>query len=335
MRPASSPAVSVALRVFNSSQFVGAQLASILAQTSLPDQIVVGDDGSTDDTLDIIVGMVDEARRSGAAVELTILPSEHLGKKVNMERTLAACSGDVLVVCDHDDRCHPTRFERIREEFTKRPDLLCLHGEALLIDEHGDPLRGLLTERQLVTARERASYAAGEAFEVLIRRNIVTGATAAFHRSLVPIALPHPPDWIFDEWLGIVAASMGGLGFMPDPQLDYRQHSSNEAGVGRSTGQRAGMLLQSGTSRNERLLRRARQLCEQLEALGPRVPPHRLALAEAKLAHERRRSRMPRNRLLRAAPVLSMAATGAYGRLARGRKDVLLDLVQPLAEPAR
>jgi hypothetical protein len=329
MRPASPVTVSVALRVYNSSRFVGEQLASILAQTALPDQIVVGDDGSSDETLDIVVGMVDEARRSGATIELTLLPSEHVGIAANIQRTLAACNGEVVGVCDHDDRCHPTRFERIRREFEQRPDLMCLHGEADLIDENGAPLGGRLTESQLVTARERGRYAAGEAFEVLIRRNIVTGATAAFRRSLVPIAVPHPPDWVYDEWLGIVAAGMGGLGFMADPQLDYRQHSSNKAGVGRSTGQRAGMLLTSGTSRNARLVRRAEQLCEQLEELGPRVAPHRLALAEAKLAHERRRSRMPRNRLLRAAPVLSAAATGSYGRFARGRKDILLDLVQP------
>ena len=330
MRPAPSSAVSVAMRVYNSSRFVGEQLASVLAQTSPPDQIVVGDDGSTDDTLDIVRGLVDDANRSGAGIELTILSSEHIGKKLNLERTLAACDGDILVVCDHDYGCHPTRFERIREEFARRPDLMCLHGEAEIIDGDGAPLGRRLTEAQLVTAQERERYAAGEAFEVLVRRNIVTGATAAFSRALVPIALPHPPDWIFDEWLGIVAASMGALGFMPDAQLDYRLHGSNEAGVGRTTGQKAGMLLQPGTSRNARLLSRAQELCAQLEELGPRVPPHRRALAKAKLQHERRRSRMPRNRLLRAAPVLSAAATGAYGRLARGRKDVLLDLVQPL-----
>src|SRR3954452_19899586 len=134
MRPASSSTVSVAMRVYNSSRFVGDQLASILAQTSLPDQIVVGDDGSSDNTLDIVVGMVDDAKRSGAMIELTLLPSKHVGIAANIERTIAARRGDIIVVCALRDRCHPPRFERIRQEFERRPALLCVHGEAELID---------------------------------------------------------------------------------------------------------------------------------------------------------------------------------------------------------
>jgi hypothetical protein len=325
--------ISVAMRVYNSSRFVGEQLASILEQTCPPDEIVVGDDGSDDDTLDIIVAMVDAARhaRPGLKAVLKLLPSLHVGITANIQRTIAACTGDIIVICDHDDRCHPSRFARIRDEFERRPDLLYVHGDAQLIDDQGAGLGARLTERQLVSRWERERYAAGEAFQVLIRRNIATGATAAFRRSLVPLASPFPTTWVYDEWLGIIAAGMGQLAFIDDPQLDYRQHSSNKQGVRqRSAREKAGMLLTAGTSRNERLRARAQVLGERLEGLGSVVPPQNLALARAKLRYERTRSELPRNRLLRALPVLWVAASGAYGRFARGRKDIVLDLVQPL-----
>lgn len=323
--------VSVAMRVYNSSRFVGEQLASILAQTSPPDQIVVGDDGSTDGTLDLVVAMVEEARRGGLTIELTLLPSEHVGITANINRTIAACTGDIIVVCDHDDVCHPTRFARIREEFERRPELLYVHGDANLIDENSAPLGARLTERQLVTPWERERYAAGDAFPVLIRRNIVTGATAAFRRSLVPLASPFPDNWVYDEWLGIVAASMGQLAFLTDPQLDYRQHSSNKQGVRRrGVREKLHLLLRPGKSRNERLRARAELLTAQLEGLGERVVPKNLALAREKLQYESGRSALPTNRFVRALPVLRVASSGAYGRFARGRKDILRDLVQPL-----
>ena len=322
---------SVALRVYNSSRFVGDQLASILAQTSPPDQIVIGDDGSDDDTLDIIVAMVDKARQAGLKTELTLLPSVHVGITANIERTIAACTGDIIIVCDHDDVCHPTRFARIREEFERRPELLYVHGDAELIDEHGVSMGARLTERQLVSAWERERYATGDAFPVLIRRNIATGATAAFRRSLVPLAAPFPNNWVYDEWLGIVAAALGQLAFMNDPQLDYRQHSSNKQGVRRrGVREKLHLLLRPGKSRNDRLKARAQVLNAQLESLGALVPPRYLSLARDKLQYESNRSELPTNRLVRAVPVLRVAASGAYGRFARGRKDVLRDLVQPL-----
>jgi glycosyltransferase involved in cell wall biosynthesis len=325
--------VSVAMRVYNSSRFVGEQLGSILQQEYPPDQIVVGDDGSDDGTLEIVVAMVDAARqaRPELATELTLLSGQHVGITANIERTIAACTGDIIVICDHDDRSHPSRFARIRDEFQRRPELLYVHGDADLIDEDGRSMGARLTKRQLVSRWERERYAAGDAFRVLIRRNIATGATAAFRRSLVPLAAPFPHTWVYDEWLGIVAAGMGQLAFIAEPQLDYRQHSSNKQGVRRrGVSEKVGLLLRPGTSRNKRLRARAEVLSERLEGLGKLVPPQYLALARSYLHYESVRSELPRNRLLRAIPVLWVAASGAYWRFARGHKDVVLDLVQPL-----
>ena len=324
--------ISVAMRVYNSSRFVGEQLASILTQSSPPEQIVIGDDGSDDNTLALITAMIEteQQARPSWKTEVTILSSGHVGITANIERTIAACTGDIVIICDHDDRCAPTRFEWIRAAFEQQPELLFIHSDATLIDEGGDPRGVLLTERQLVTGWERERYRGGAAFPVLIRRNIVTGATAAFRRELVSHAVPFPRAWVYDEWLGIVAAGMGRLSFLEEPLLQYRQHSSNKQGVRRrSAREKAGMLLAVGNGRNERLQARAAVLVERLSGLGALVPPQNLTLANAKLRHESARARLPRNRFLRALPVLRAAGSGAYARFARGRKDIVLDLIQP------
>jgi hypothetical protein len=165
---------------------------------------------------------------------------------------------------------------------------------------------------------------------VLLRRNVVTGATVMMRRSLFDIAAPFPTDWVHDEWLGVIAAALGGIGFYPEPLVDYRQHAQNQIGVQRrSLRRKLGMLLEEGTRRNKRQLSRAEVLVERIDALGDLVPDHNRELAMAKLRHESARVRMPANRALRVMPVLREFATGGYSQFARGRKDVLLDVMQP------
>lgn len=325
--------MAVAMRVYNSERFVGDHLRSLITQSVVPDQIVIGDDGSTDGTRAVIEAVRAEAaaRPESAGIVWTLLPSEHHGIAGNIERTMAACTADIVVVCDHDDISYPDRFETIRKEFETRPDLLLLHGDADLIDESGAMMGARLAATQAVTDWERERYRAGEALDVLIRRNIVTGATAAFRRVLLDAATPFPRSWVYDEWLGIVAAGLGGTDYLGDPTIGYRQHSSNKTGVRRrGVRERVALLMAPGAGRNERLRARAEVLVATLESLGDRVPTARLALARRKLDHERARSAFPVNRLRRAVPVLRVASSGAYGRFARGRKDVLLDLVQPI-----
>ena len=323
--------ISVALRVFNSARYIGEQLESILAQSVIPDEIVIGDDGSTDSTADIIRMISEAAGFTHPDIKWVILPSTHIGIGANIERTMAACTGDIIVVCDHDDRSRPDRFERLRAEFERRPSICFIHSEAELIDSRGNSMAARLTPTQLFSRWEQRRYRDGDAFEVLVRRNIVTGATSALRRELLGRARPFPTTWVYDEWLGIVAAAECGLDIIDDPLLDYRQHSSNKSGVRkRGFSEKMRMLRKSGGARNARQLARATVLIEKIEQLGSTVPVRYLELAKEKVRHETMRSRMPRNRILRAFPVLREAARGAYTSSGRGKKDILLDLVQPL-----
>lgn len=321
--------VSVALCTYNGARFVAEQVRSILAQSSPADQIVISDDGSTDATLDVVRA---ELAAAGAAPhEVIILENPApLGVTRNFEQAVLACTGDLIVLSDQDDLWIPDRLARAVKEFAARPDLLLLHGDARLVDEAGGPLGHSLFEAIEFTAGEQREVRRGHALDVLLRRNVVTGATVVFRRSLLDVASPFPDAWVHDEWLAIIAAISGAVDFIDAPLIDYRQHGSNEIGAARPTmAVRTSRLREPRLERNRRLLARAEALQERVVALGDAVPDAVAGLVRQKVAHERFRSALPRSRMLRLVPILRAAASGSYRRFGRAHYDILRDLVQP------
>ena len=86
----------------------------------------------------------------------------------------------------------------------------------------------------------------------------MTGATAAIRRRLAAVAVPFPAEWVHDEWLAMVAASIGRIVPLDEQLIDYRQHGGNEIGAVELTFRgKLGRLIAPGRQRNERLLARA------------------------------------------------------------------------------
>ncbi|WP_243695235.1 hypothetical protein [Agromyces protaetiae] len=201
---------------------------------------------------------------------------------------------------------------------------------ARLVDEHGDDLGATLFGTLGVDDALLRRLATGGAFDELLKRNLVTGATMMLHRELVDAAAPFPSSWVHDEWLAVVASVTDGLAVLDDELIDYRQHGANQIGVAElgMTG-RIARLRAPRSERNARLLERARALAERL----PTIAPDRAGLPgvlAGKLEHEEARSAYPRSRAARLAPVLREVRTGRYTRFGLGAQDVLRDLVQPV-----
>lgn len=323
---APAPTVSVALCTRNGAAYVGQQVRSILAQDPPPLEIVVGDDASSDDTVAIVER---EVAASGSGVALHIQRrDEPLGVVGNFAATIAACRGDLVALSDQDDVWMPGKLAAITERFAADPDLLLMHTDARLVDGSGAPLGLALLDALEATAGERAGLEHGDAFAVLMRRNLVTGATVVFRRRLLEAAAPFPADWVHDEWLAVLAAALGTLRLDPAPRIDYRQHGANEIGARRPTmGDRMRKLREPRDERAARLIHRSRALVERLEGVG--AAPERIATARGKLAHETARSRLPRLRAARIPGVLAGALAGRYSRYSRGPIDILRDLAQP------
>jgi glycosyltransferase involved in cell wall biosynthesis len=322
--------ISVALCTHNGERFIVEQLESILSQTLVPDEIVLSDDASTDRTVELARQTV---QRAADAPTLTVLTNARpLGVTGNFERAIDACMGDIIVLSDQDDRWRPDRVERAMASFAERDDLLLLHGDAELVDDTGTSLNVTLFDALGVSAADFRDIHTGKAFDVLMRRNLVTGATVAFRSRLASIAAPFPPAWVHDEWLAIVASATGVLDVLESPLIDYRQHGANQIGVAKlGLGGKLRRMREPGADRNARLLERATQLVNRFGAMGVDISPERLALATGKLRHEAARSALPRTRLLRLPGVLRELGTGRYAQFGRGTADAVRDLIQPHA----
>jgi glycosyltransferase involved in cell wall biosynthesis len=318
--------VSVALCTHEGERFVGEQVESILAQTVVPDELVVSDDASTDRTIEIVEGLL-----RGAATSLRVLNNESpLGVVANFQQAITSTTGDIVLLSDQDDRWHPDRVARTLELFRSHPSLLLVHSDATLVDAEGEPLGRTLFDALRATSAELGGIAEGRAFEVLLHRNLALGASMAVRRSLLAAAVPFPPSWVHDEWLAIVAAAQGpdAVAVVTDPLLDYRQHGANQIGVrASSAGARLSRLRESRTARNRRLLAAAEALRERLGELD--VEPDAARRADVKLAHERARSAYPQSRLRRIVPVLAEWRTGRYASAGHGIRGAIADLLQP------
>lgn len=324
--------VSVALCTHNGERFVERQIDSILAQSRLPDEVVLSDDHSTDNTVDLVKATFSRHLKRGHALPRLVLLENPvaLGVARNFEQAIAAAGTELVALSDQDDIWRPDRIEAAVAQFADRPTLLLLHSDAQLIDEVGNQLAGTLLDALEVPRAVRQKIHAGEAFDELMKRNLVTGATTMFRRSLAGLAFPIPESWLHDEWLAIVAAAVDGVDLLPECLIDYRQHGDNQIGVHKLpiTG-KLRRIVESGFERNRRLLARASVLSDRFERMAV-VPAERAQAARDKLQHETVRSSIPGSRLRRGPTVLRELRTGRYQRFGRGLADAFRDLVQPL-----
>jgi glycosyltransferase involved in cell wall biosynthesis len=321
--------ISVVLCTHDGAAFIREQVTSILRDD--PDELVLGDDASTDDTVAIVEDLVALHRDAGGSTELIVRRHDPaLGVVQNFADALAHARGDLIALSDQDDIWHAGKLAVLSAAFDADPDLLLAHTDARLVDATGVPTGLTLLQALEATPGERAGLERGDAFATLLRRNLVTGATVMLRRRLLDAAVPFPGTWVHDEWLAIIASAAGTLRLLPEPLIDYRQHGGNQIGARRPTMRdRWAKLREPREPRASRLIERTQALVAALEALGDAVPPERLAAARARLAHETRRRSLPRLPIARVPAIARAAARGNYGRYSRGAIDILRDLVQP------
>jgi glycosyltransferase involved in cell wall biosynthesis len=224
------PTSSIAMCTYNGAAYVDAQLNSLLAQTHLPEQVVIADDASTDGTIEIVEGFVARANAMGVQVDIVRHPA-NVGFVANFSHALERSTGEVVFLCDQDDVWHSDKLAIMLDAFATRPGLTLLHADARLVDRDLVDMGLSLFQSLQLTRVEFDLIHGGRAFDVLIRRSAATGATLALRRELIETALPVRDGWIHDEWLAIVASITGMVDALERPVIDYRQHGGNQIGA--------------------------------------------------------------------------------------------------------
>lgn len=318
---------SIVLCTFNGVRYLPTLWESLLAQSRQPDEIVVRDDASTDGTPALLETLREAAEKRGIRVRV-LLNEKNVGYVSNFEAALRNASGDVLFLCDQDDVWHSDKVAGQLEEFQKRSELLFLCSDARRVDASGADLGRSLFATLRVTRAELKKIHRGYGFEVLLRRNLATGATAALRNSLLQISLPFPACWIHDEWLAIMAAAFDGFDCLDQALVDYRQHDANQLGMPeRSLGEKWDGLRNTGVSMIDNLLERGEVLLKRLRETRS-VKAEYLSLAAEKLGHlniRRSLRGMPWRRLR---GTLSETLNGRYRRYSSGWHSLLRDLIR-------
>ena len=201
--------VSVIIPTYNFGRFIGAAIESARAQTLTPDEIIVIDDGSTDDTEDVVRGF--------DGVEY--IRQENAGVCAARNRGVEASAGELVAFLDADDVWEPTKVEKQVAIFNKDPQVGLVHcgmrefahetGETIAMHLNGAD--GWMADNLLLWD---GPVIVGPGGTIMVRRDVYDEMGGFDTRQKVG------EDWD----LCYRIARKYKVGFVPEPLVNYRSH---------------------------------------------------------------------------------------------------------------
>lgn len=326
---------SIAMCTFNGERFLQKQFDSFVAQTVLPGELIVCDDGSTDGTLEIL-----EAFQRTAPFPVQIHRNEtNLGYVKNFEKAACECRHEVVFFSDQDDIWLPEKIAKTLAVFQRHPQA----GLVLLQSNHIDETDTLIARGKY---RPRAAAETEDVPFILrkkLRRWVISwqGCNMAYRNTfrdvLYPVFSPHMGH---DQWLLLLLGAVSEVRFLETPTALHRIHASNLSRLSthtRSLLARAWknyrrhqdptpLALKAGlfhalVARVEDILSQPPQMvadvneCRETAAVFSRFEKHLARRVDA-IAHPLRRPGI----------ILSELLNGNYATCSKGLKDALSDL---------
>lgn len=327
------PDVSVALCTYNGGRYLQEQLASIANQTFLPKELVISDDGSQDDTLFVIESFKNYLKSIGSTLEIKVFTHEtKLGISKNFEFASSRCDSEFVAFCDQDDIWPPDKVEILLSQFMNNSQLLMVFSDAHLVDKTGLYIGVNLFDTLRFSTRLQNKINHGQVLELLLKRNVVTGATMMLKKQVLIDAFPIPDGWLHDEWCAMYLALSypENIRALSKQLLSYRQHGHNEVGAAVLDTKRVfSKIFSNRTNRNNALLKRAESLYFFVQRNKERYSKEVIISVANKLEHEIFRTGLPEKRIRRILPVISELRKGRYSKFGNGLKDAFRDLLQP------
>ncbi len=314
--------ISIALCTYNGAKFLREQLQSIANQKLLPNEIIITDDCSTDDTESIV-------NEFKSLLNITFIKNlKPLKVAKNFEKAISLCTSDIIALCDQDDLWHPEKLSIIHNYFQENPSKLAVFSNAELIDENGESLGQLFWQKVRLNAPQIKAWQQGNVLDINLHGNRVAGCMLTFKKELLEFCQPFPefrPPMIHDGWLTLVASMFNGIGLIEKPLISYRQHEAQQVGT---------RAIQQGKvlSLKERLARpRSEKLAPFIQKrdeysylrtiikqyLGQKnglIVSNNLKKIDSVIDFYETRATLPIFHLLRILPVMKLLITGAYHR---------------------
>lgn len=221
--PRSAPSISVCLCTYNGQKYIHALLESLISQTRNPDEIVVFDDCSTDNTLKII----EDFAASHPNISWIIhSQKENQGWRINFEKCIKAAEGEILFLCDQDDIWLPNKIEKMVEVLQSSPEIeLLASNYKTFYETGGEKVRAANKCSGIVRRLKRPS-----SYTVIER----PGCTFAIRKSLLmPFFLSWDQSFPHDALLWRLSFLRKSLFIYEDQTIIWRRHASaatNERG---------------------------------------------------------------------------------------------------------
>lgn len=316
--------ISIAMCTCNGEMYLADQLESIADQTRRPDELVVCDDESTDGTVEILRSFAEKASFP-VRIEFN---ANRLGTTKNFERVIKLCVGDAIALSDQDDVWHALKLSRIEQVFSTAPSVGLVFSDAEVVGEHLNPLGYRLWQSERFGVREQRLFHRGRAAEVLVKRNVVTGATMAFRGVFRDAILPIPDNWIHDAWIALIVSALADIAHIPDCLITYRQHPGSQIGsrIKGFSDRVAGAQRKSP----EVYLVNADQGVTAVERISSLEDTPRarnvVRMLEEKIAHVRTRGSLPGGRTKRLPIIIRELFARRYHRYSNGMNSFWKDL---------
>lgn len=220
--------VTVLLATYNGAAYIRQQVDSILGQSFSDFRLILSDDGSTDNTPELLEQYAREypdkivhyrsGQRFGCA-------QDHFMHLLQQFR-----STPYIMFCDQDDVWHPDKIAKTLQKMKQisKADLPAMvHTDLRVVD-------GALN--QMDASFIHFSKLRGDrlALRQLLVQNVVTGCTMMVNQTLADLACNHMPKeriLMHDWWLAMIASAMGCAGYLDEATIDYRQHGNNVVGA--------------------------------------------------------------------------------------------------------
>lgn len=244
--------ISIAMTTYNGDKYIKEQLDSLKNQTRPADEVLIFDDGSTDDTPNIVDAYIKE---NGLKNWMFVVNEKNLGFKANFYQAIQKTSGDIVFLCDQDDVWHANKIETMVALFKKYPDMLIVNSGFRKIDANNKPIherRKWFSENNgLVRGRMKAKGLKKISVSYIVRSNISPGCTSAFSNTLKQYYLENASNVAPHDWeLNLFGALHRGLYFYNDVLNYYRIHDNNTIGFAEEP---KGLNLSMRLSRSQKL----------------------------------------------------------------------------------
>ncbi len=202
--------ISVAMATFNGEKYINEQIDSILPQLCENDEIIISDDGSTDNTIQILKEYRDN--------RIKIICGSHKGVKQNFANAISHCNGKYIFLSDQDDIWINNKVNNILNEFEKHK-YSCIVHDCLAFDSNSGEV--------IIPSFFKFRKSKKGKWKNIIKNSYI-GCCMAFNSNLKNKILPIPEEInMHDQWIGLIAEKYGKVKFINKILLKYRRHDNN------------------------------------------------------------------------------------------------------------